>query len=251
VANISDIVAQLGQSVTGLREVEAGVTAALMIADEVQAATVALDLHGRASELSAVIGQIEALTGQLRAAIDRAEQLVREANAVRGGPASGAGSSGVPVPLPGSPPSAPSLTSPSRKADPTARPEGNPEPINPRDKAQLQESLRLQNHSAQVLATAGYRVRQLEEVPRQVSPDYEIEGRRFDCFTPERHTSPDGVRSRLAKKVKAGQADRFVVNLDRSLLEPEDLRRQFARQRPSGMKEVLVIKGDLITRVWP
>jgi hypothetical protein len=142
-------------------------------------------------------------------------------------------------------------TAPSRDQDPTARPEGEPEFVDPRSQAIVQESVRIQNATAAVLAVAGYRIRQLAKLHDQPSPDYEIEGRIFDCYTPRSSRTIKGVRTKLSEKIKNGQADRFVVNLDLSPHSPDDLRQHLSRNVPSRLREVIVVKNGVISHVWP
>jgi hypothetical protein len=55
------------------------------------------------------------------------------------------------------------LTVPSRNPDPAAEPEGEPEFVDPRSQAIVQESVRIQNAMARVLAAGGYRIRQFAQ----------------------------------------------------------------------------------------
>jgi hypothetical protein len=83
-----------------------------------------------------------------------------------------------------------------------------------------------------------------------VNPDFDVEGRIFDCYTPNRGTTADAAVTRIRKKSKL-QASRFVVNLDRGGLEVDDLRGRLAASRPSRVLEVLVVRNDAVSRVWP
>jgi Contact-dependent growth inhibition CdiA C-terminal domain len=143
------------------------------------------------------------------------------------------------------------LTVPSRNPDPAAEPEGEPEFVDPRSQAIVQESVRIQNATARMVAAAGYRIRQLPKVPDQPSPDYEIEGRTFDCYAPRSSRTLKGIRTKLSEKIKKAQADRFVVNLDFTPHSPDDLRRHLIRDAPSRLREVIVVKDGVISHAWP
>jgi hypothetical protein len=111
--------------------------------------------------------------------------------------------------------------------------------------------VRYQNRAAEDLARAGYRIRRLPPDPNDSSPDFEIEGFIFDCFTPRPTTKPSGIRNALRAKIRKGQADRFVVNLDRSDLIAKNVRDYLERYPSARLKEVLIIKSGIVTRVWP
>jgi hypothetical protein len=115
----------------------------------------------------------------------------------------------------------------------------------------MQESIRQQNHAAQVLAQQGYGIEQLPRVHDRKSPDFLIEGRIFDCYSPQSDTALDGIRSKLRQKIQKKQADRFVVNLEQSQFSEAEVRQHLLRTAPSGLREVLVVKNGTVTRVWP
>jgi hypothetical protein len=141
------------------------------------------------------------------------------------------------------------LTDPSRPPDPNAVPEGEPETA-PRAARDVQESLEYQNRTALALARAGYQVRRLPNTGHGVNLDFEVEGRIFDCYSPNRGTTADSVVTRVRKKSKL-QASRFVINLDRSGLDAADVRARLVASRPSRVLEVLVVRNDTVSRVWP
>lgn len=141
------------------------------------------------------------------------------------------------------------LTLPSRPPDPRATPEGVAETA-PRARADIQEALRYQNEAAVTLARAGFRVRRLPRSDTESSPDFEIEGRVFDCYTPRHDTPADAVRTKLRQKARR-QAARFVVNLDRSGLDPAQIRRRLQSKPPHGVREVLAVRNGTVIRIWP
>jgi Contact-dependent growth inhibition CdiA C-terminal domain len=61
--------------------------------------------------------------------------------------------------------------------------------------------------------------------PNGKEPDYKIEGEYFDCYAPDSNKL-DNVRDQISRKVKLGQADRIILNLDdspRSMDEIKDV----------------------------
>lgn len=75
-------------------------------------------------------------------------------------------------------------------------------------------SLIRENESAETLAKNGYNVEQNPQVPGNKRPDYKIEGKVFDCYSPQDGTSVRNIASGIQKKVEAGQTNRIVLNLD-------------------------------------
>ncbi|WP_239147292.1 CdiA C-terminal domain-containing protein [Paractinoplanes tereljensis] len=132
------------------------------------------------------------------------------------------------------------------------------------DDAEVQRSIELENAAAVILAEHGYQVHQNptpEEIAaaRQTSgdsgnprskPDYLIEGRVFDCYSP---TKPDknvrGIHSQVKEKVVLlRQTQRAVVNLADWSGDMGALRRQFEDWPIPGLKELKVVtrSGDII-----
>jgi hypothetical protein len=259
VAGVGDIVEPLEECLQALQAAEVKLSGAGAAAENVRARSLGMDLAGPARQAGVVLDLIENAADQIGELVVDVGALLEQAEALRSGatevsarppgghqPATEAAPKGAVTSrdLDSEP------TLPTHSPNPGAVPEGEPERINPASAAVNQESLRLQNHSAVVLARAGYRVRQLPRIEGWVSPDYEIEGRRFDCYAPLQETDPGRMRNVLGKKIKKGEADRFVVNLDRSPWDADDLRRELARNRPSRLREVLVVKSDSVTSVW-
>ncbi|WP_213005264.1 hypothetical protein [Paractinoplanes toevensis] len=124
--------------------------------------------------------------------------------------------------------------------------------------------MELENEAAVTLADHGYQVQQnptRSEVAaaRQATgdignprskPDYLIEGRVFDCYSP---TKPDknvrGIHSQVIEKVVIlRQTQRAVVNLADWAGDLAALRKQFSDWPIAGLKELKVItrNGDVI-----
>jgi hypothetical protein len=76
-------------------------------------------------------------------------------------------------------------------------------------------------------------------------PDYLVEGRVFDCYTPRAGTPPRNVWSEVdKKKVRRGQTQRVVVNLRDWGGDLDTLRAQFADWPVPGLKELVVVTAD-------
>lgn len=137
-------------------------------------------------------------------------------------------------------------------------PEGQPTRIGPDEDDDVRRSLERENSGAVILADQGHQIRQnptADEVAqaRQASgdtgrpgskPDYLLEGRVFDCYSPSRHKSARGIGSEVEKKIKAEQTQRVVVNLEDWGGTLPDLRRQFADWPVDGLKELKAITPE-------
>jgi hypothetical protein len=151
------------------------------------------------------------------------------------------------APLPEEPPPRPTRGKVTPTGPIGGRPSGRPTHINPRDDAATQRSLRGENEAAETLAINGYRVEQ--NPPRQPNgkmPDYRIEGEIFDCYTPRAGKPPRGVSSEAEGKVKDGQAERVVLNLNDWDGDIAELRDQFRNYPVPGLKEVLVVRNGQV-----
>lgn len=137
-------------------------------------------------------------------------------------------------------------TQPSHPPDPDRRPGGRPTPVDPGSSSQNQGDIRSENHSATVLARAGYDIEQ-NPPPRAngKAPDYFMEGDYWDCYTVSTD-NPERVRKSIGKKVnpKDGrvQAERIVLNLDTDTsLPPEVIEALLQRKPVNGLREVKVV----------
>ncbi|SNY47283.1 hypothetical protein [Paractinoplanes atraurantiacus] len=121
----------------------------------------------------------------------------------------------------------------------------------------------MENSAADVLAAQGYRVRQnpsKAEVARSrretgdvgdpgKAPDYLVEDRVFDCYSP---VNPDkavrGIWTEVKIKAEVGQTQRVLVNLEDWRGDLSALRGQFADWPIPGLKEVKVITsgGEIV-----
>jgi hypothetical protein len=135
-------------------------------------------------------------------------------------------------------------------------PTGRPTHVEPDADTETRRSLELENSGALAIARRGYQIHQnptKAEVaqarfdtgdvgnPRK-DPDYLLEGRVFDCYSP---IKPDkavrGIWAEAKRKVDRGQTQRVVVNLEDWRGNMSALRKQFAEWPIEGLKEVKVI----------
>jgi hypothetical protein len=146
-----------------------------------------------------------------------------------------------------------------RSGEPGGTPQGDPTTIERGEDAEVHRSLEMENAGAAVLADRGYRIQQnptKAEVAQARSdagdvgdpgkdPDYLLEGRVFDCYSP---VNPDkavrGIWTQAKIKVDDGQTQRVVVNLDDWRGDMSALRKQFADWPIPGLKEVKAITRD-------
>jgi hypothetical protein len=169
--------------------------------------------------------------------------------------------------LRGRPPNEPvSPVAPQAPVDPTpptgtpgGRPTGRPKTIRSREDEEVRRSLQRENDTANVLADQGYRVHQSptrQEVadarartgdigdPRR-DPDYLIEGKVFDCYSPSETKNVRGIWSEVRDKVsEKRQTQRVVINLQDWGGSLNELQKQFDDWPIEGLKEVKAITRD-------
>jgi hypothetical protein len=149
--------------------------------------------------------------------------------------------------------------SPGGRVHPGGAPTGRRTHIDPAEDAESTRSLELENSGAVAIANGGY---QLHQNPTKAEvaqarldvgdsgspakdPDYLLEGRVFDCYSPVKPTKPvRGIWTEAKIKVDDGQTQRVVVNLEDWRGDLSALRRQFADWPIPGLKEVKVITRD-------
>lgn len=139
----------------------------------------------------------------------------------------------------------------SNSTQPTGQLDGKPIGKPAPETGSQKHSHKRENQAAEILAAQGY---QVEQTPSTLSngrnPDYKIEGKYFDCFSPTSNNI-DQVRWGISHKVKSGQTARIILNLDDSLFEPSDIIELLSRKPKKGLKEVIGIKGGKITHIFP
>jgi hypothetical protein len=248
--SVGGISADLGEALSRLQLAGSSLANAHVLAEEFLRACLALGVEGTADSVERLCDQMGELADQLDAGQSRVGEILAQVEALRGDGTGVGGQRGAEGKA-GAGADRPMFTQPSRAPDASAVPDGEPETVLPSDSSVMQNSIRIQNRSAEIIAAAGYRIRQLPKSADSVSPDFEIEGRIFDCYAPAPNTSKDSIRNKIRAKIRREQARRFVVNLERSQVSVEELRQHLTRTAPSGLQEVLVIKHGAVVRAWP
>lgn len=143
------------------------------------------------------------------------------------------------------------------------RPDGHPTRISAKQDAAVQRSLDRENSAAETLAAQGFRIKQnptRDEVARarqdtgdtgspDSDPDYLLEGRVFDCYSPGATKPVRGIWSEVEEKVlDRAQTQRVVVNLADWTGDLAALRKQFADWPIAGLREAKAItpNGDIV-----
>lgn len=142
--------------------------------------------------------------------------------------------------------------------EPGGVPTGRPTLIDPAQQGEARRSLERENSAAAILAGHGYQIRQnptrgeVEQARQDTGdtgnaksrPDYLLEGRVFDCYSPRDGTSVRNIGSEVKKKVVREQTQRVVVNLQDWSGDMPALQKQFDDWPVAGLKEVKAIKPD-------
>lgn len=146
-----------------------------------------------------------------------------------------------------------------RSGEPGGTPHGPPKDILPGEDDDVRRSLEMENSGAVVLADRGYHVQQnpsRDEIARArldsgdvgnpgKDPDYLLEGRVFDCYSPVKPGKVvRSIWSEAEEKVEDGQTQRVVVNLEDWRGDLSALKKQFADWPIPGLKEVKAITAD-------
>ncbi|MDP9702307.1 hypothetical protein J2T16_005284 [Paenibacillus intestini] len=148
---------------------------------------------------------------------------------------------------------------PSGLPNPEAVPNGTRTKIpNNADKA-TKQSLELENDAADVLAKNGYqieqnpKVRESDGIDINRDPDFRIEDRIFDCYSPTENKGIRGIWSEVEEKVVAKkQTKNVVINLSKWAGDDASLLKQFRDWKIEGLEEVIAIKKDgKIISVYP
>jgi hypothetical protein len=134
--------------------------------------------------------------------------------------------------------------------EPGGTPSGRPTNINEDHDEDTKRSLERENESAVVLANEGFSIEQNPSVPGDKKPDYKIEGRIFDCYSPKTN-KPRNIASEIQKKVERGQADRIILNLEDSSVSINELKKQLTDYPIEGLWEIIIIKDGRTNRILP
>ncbi|MFH8593689.1 putative T7SS-secreted protein [Streptomyces rimosus] len=134
-------------------------------------------------------------------------------------------------------------TLPERDPDPSAKARGNPESISKKADPETHRALSRQNEAADRLAQHGYDVEHSPEVPGSRNPDYKINGKVFDCYSPSSGNARNIARE-MEKKVEKLQTERVVLNLSDSSVDISKMNAQLHDWPTPGLKEVIAIDKD-------
>jgi hypothetical protein len=140
------------------------------------------------------------------------------------------------------------------------------EPMGPRSvnqshvKSDQKTSVRNENSMADQLAREGYRVIQNPRIPpeqmteqgldSEKNPDFIIEGRVFDLYTPI-VTTASQVYLGIAKKINDGQTDRVVVDLRHTQTTRAELEAELKTYPIEGLKEVITVTEYGVGHAFP
>jgi hypothetical protein len=138
-----------------------------------------------------------------------------------------------------------------KKIVPTGEKNGNPSGIRSPETGSYKHTHMRENQAAEILAEKGYRIEQNPgTLPNGKNPDYKIEGKYFDCLSPISN-SIDQIRKGISRKVRSGQADRIVLNLNDSPLDAADISSLLSRKPVKNLKEVIGIRENRLIQIFP
>lgn len=122
-----------------------------------------------------------------------------------------------------------------------------------------ERGIKRQNEAANLLAEKGYEVIMLDEISEgngygikpSSNPDFLIEGRAFDVYSPDKDTAVKNIINEIYKKTTS-QANRIVLNLDDSNQSLSLLKEELLRKTEGDLKhlEELKIIKDGIIETW-
>lgn len=114
-------------------------------------------------------------------------------------------------------------------------------------------SLEMENEAAKTIAKNGYDIDQNPTISNSSrNPDYKIEGKIFDCYSPESSTPVRSIWSNVEDKVVTKlQTRRIVLNLDRWNGSINYLTTQFESYTIEGLVEILIVQDGNVFRFYP
>ncbi|WP_336686034.1 hypothetical protein [Chryseobacterium bernardetii] len=134
-------------------------------------------------------------------------------------------------------------TIPSKLPDPNALPKGTRTVISDNLDDATRVSLIRENEAADILAKKGYDIEQNPNIPNTTkNPDYKIEGKVFDCYSP--YNSDKSVRNiwtEVKGKIDSKQTERVIINLKNWEGKIDDLQKQFDNYKVDDLKELMII----------
>lgn len=121
--------------------------------------------------------------------------------------------------------------------------------------AETIRSLTRENESAKLLAQNGYDVYQNPPLEKLKSnnnkkPDLLVEGTVFDVYSPS-SSNPRNIASSIENKIRSGQTDRIILNLDDSSVSIEALQEQLKTYPIEGLQEIIIIKDGKVIPFFP
>lgn len=138
-------------------------------------------------------------------------------------------------------------TRPSLPMNLGAKPKGKPKVLSPNEKSISGiNGLNGENQAAEALARKGYAIEQLPTVKGPLkNPDFRIEGKIFDCYTPQGNNIRN-IMDNVAEKVQEEQAARIVLNLNYSEVTLEALRTELMKNPIRGLREIIVLRNGVV-----
>lgn len=129
---------------------------------------------------------------------------------------------------------------------------GRPTRSSPKDDEATVRGHKRENEAARTLADNGYHVEQNPSpLPNGKKPDYKIDGKYFDCYSPS-NSSPRNIASYIEReKVRKGQADGIVLNLDDSHVTLEALKKQLMDFPIAGLREIIAVRAGQVLPLFP
>lgn len=130
------------------------------------------------------------------------------------------------------------------------KPRGEREEIEPSTPKDNKRGLLRQHESADLFAQKGYDTEEIDSKGSQVTaPDYQIEGKRFDNYAPK-SARLSTIRTEVSDKIKEGQTDRIILNMNDSPLTLRETQALFNRRSISKMKELFFVRDGIIFPVF-
>ena len=142
---------------------------------------------------------------------------------------------------------------PSNTYDIDAKPSGTSTKITDKMDDTTRRSLIRENEAAETIARNGYNIEQnpiVEGTTR--NPDYRIEGKIFDCYSPAENTKIRNIASTIEEKViEKGQTNCVVLNLEDWKGNINELVNQLNEYPIEGLEEVLVVQDGKVISIYP
>lgn len=130
--------------------------------------------------------------------------------------------------------------------------------IPPRGSEENKRSLKRENEAAVTIAKKGFYIVQNPKIKSRKKPDYRIQGKVYDCYSPAEDTGPKNIRKTIMRKITSGQTARVVLNLDdwktkgTDSTYVQDVRDliTFLEQHPiPGLKGVMIVRDGEVRQL--